>query len=598
MKKSLIENLQRVPSLNLKVRSNMKVKSIRDLNKLKSEGEKLLRPRTIRIQVGTAPCALSKGAKDVVEKLKQELKSQSIDATIVTVGCIGICYEEPIVEVIVSGKPKLTYKRITTDKVPYLVKAIAKGKVLKKHLLYRTNQEDLISNGKTFKYTSKTPPDFKKIPASKDFAFFHPQLRITLRNAGLIDPESIEEYIARGGYAALYKALTKMTSDKIIEDIMKSGLRGRGGGGFPTGLKWKTCREARGKEKYVLCNCSEGDPGIGMHKNLIESDPHSILEGLIIGGYAIGAQEGYIYLHHGNASAKKKLQKAIDQANVHGFLGKNILNSGFNFSITLKEGAGGYVCGESTALMASLEGRAGEPRPKYIHTAEKGLWNSPTNLNNVETWCNVPPIILRGANWYSKIGTKGSKGTKVISLSGNINRSCLVEVPMGTPLKEIINSLGKGIPKGRKLKAIQVGGPPAGVLPAALVDLPIDFDDLHKAGSLLGSGDMIVMDDKTCMVDIAKYFITFLAEESCGRCVPCREGVKRMREVLNGISLGIGKEGDLTLLQELSDCLSKASLCDLGKSAPNIVLSTLRHFQEEYQTHTEQQVCPVKRCSM
>ena len=594
----MIRILQKTPSSNLKVRNKMKVKTIHDLNKLKSEGEKLLRPRNIRIQIGTAPCALSKGAKDVTEKLKKELEQQKVDAVVVPVGCIGICYEEPIVEVIAPGKPKLTYKRITTDKVPSLVKAIVKGKVLKQHALYRTSQEDLINNGKTFKYASKTPPDFKKIPSLKDFTFFHPQLRVTLRNAGLINPETIEEYSARGGYAALYKALTKMTPDKIIEDIMKSGLRGRGGGGFPTGLKWKTCREAKGKEKYVLCNCSEGDPGIGMHKNLIESDPHSILEGLIIGGYAIGAQEGYIYLHYGNASAKKKLQKAIDQANVYGFLGENIFNSGFNFSITLKEGAGGYVCGESTALMASLEGRAGEPRPKYIHTAEKGLWDSPTNLNNVETWCNVPPIILRGVNWYSKIGTKGSKGTKVISLSGNINRPCLVEVPMGTTLKEIITNLGGGIPKGSKLKAIQVGGPPAGVLPAALVDLPLDFDELHKAGSLLGSGGMIIMDDKTCMVDIAKYFITFLEEESCGRCVPCREGTKRMREVLNGISIGIGKEEDIILLQQLSECLTKTSLCDLGKSAPNIVLSTLRHFKEEYQTHIERQVCPVKRCTM
>jgi len=579
------------------VKNKMKVKSIRDLNKLKSEGEKLLRPRNIRIQVGTAPCALSKGAKGVIEKLKKELEQQKVDATVVPVGCIGICYKEPMVEVITPGKPKLTYGRITPDKIPSLVKAVSKGKALKKHVLYRTNQEELISNGKTFKYASKTPPDLKKIPTLKEFKFFHPQLRIALRNAGLINPESIEEYCARGGYAALYKALTKMTPNKIIEDVIKSDLRGRGGGGFPTGLKWKTCREAKGKEKYVICNCSEGDPGIGMHKNLIESDPHSILEGLIIGGYAIGAKGGYIYLHYGNSSAKEKLQKAIDQANAYGFLGENILNSGFNFSITLKEGAGGYVSGESTALMASLEGRAGEPRPKYIHTAEKGLWDSPTNLNNVETWGNVPLIILRGTNWYSKIGTKGSKGTKVISLTGSINKPCLVEVPMGTRLRDII-SLGGGIPKGSKLKAIQVGGPPAGILPATLVDLSLDFDELAKGGSLLGSGGMIVMDDKTCMVDIAKYFMTFLEEEACGRCVPCREGVKRMREVLDDISLGIGNAEHLKILQQLSECLSQASLCALGKSAPNIVLSTLRHFKEEYQTHIERQVCPVKRCTM
>ena len=576
----------------------MKVQHIRDLQKVKSEGEKLLRPRTLRIQVGAASCAIAKGAREVITKLRNELAQQKVDATIISVGCIGICYEEPIVEVVTPGKPKLTYGRITTEQVPSLVKAIAKGSVYKQHLLYRTDEEEIICTGKTFSYTSKTQPDLKKIPTKKEFKFFKPQFRMVLRNAGLINPERIEEYCARGGYTALYKALTKMTSDKIIDEVTKSGLRGRSGGGFPTGLKWKTCREAKGKEKYVLCNCSEGDPGIGMHKSLIESDPHSILEGMIIGGYAIGAHEGYIYLHHGNPSAKENLRQAIEQATAYGFLGVNIFNSGFSFSITLKEGAGGYVCGESTALMASLEGRAGEPRPKYIHTAEKGLWDNPTNLNNVETWCNVPLIILRGSTWYSKIGTRGSKGTKVISLSGHINKSCLVEVPMGTTLKEIITTLGGGIPKGSTLKAIQVGGPPAGVLPASLADTPLDFDELNKAGSLLGSGGMIVMDDKTCMVDMAKYFMTFLEEESCGRCVPCREGVKRMREVLHGITTGIGSADDLTLLQQLSECLSKASLCDLGKSAPAIVRSTLRHFSEEYQTHIERQVCPVKRCPM
>ncbi len=576
----------------------MKVKNIRDLNKLKREGENKLLPHSIRIQVGMAPCALAKGAKEVLSTLRKELDKQGFDATLVPVGCIGICYAEPLVEVIMPGKPKLTYGNSTTDTIPSLVKGLAKGKPIKKNLLYRTNAEELIINGKTITYAAKTPPDLKKTPAAQDTLFFLPQVRITLRNAGLIDPESIEEYCARDGYAALHKALTKMTPEQVIEVITKSNLRGRGGGGFPTGLKWKTCREAKGKKKYVLCNCSEGDPGIGMHKSLIESDPHSILEGLIIGGYAIGAQEGYIYLHHGNAPAKEKLQRAIEQATACGLLGTDILGSGFTFTVTLKEGAGGYVCGESTALMASLEGRAGEPRPKYIHTAEKGLWDSPTNLNNVETWCNVPAIISRGAAWYAKIGTDGSKGTKVISLSGAVNRPCLVEVPMGTPLKKIITTLGGGVPKGSKLKAIQVGGPPAGILPAAMADLPIDFDALYSAGSLLGSGGMIVMDDTTCMVAMAKYFITFLEEESCGRCVPCREGIKRMKEVLDGISKAIGKEEDLSLLEELSLCLAKASLCDLGKSAPATVLSTLRYFRDEYLTHINQEVCPAKRCTM
>ncbi len=576
----------------------MNVKNISALNKLKREGKQKLFPRSVRIQVGTAPCGLAKGARGVVTTLQKELDKAGVDASVVQVGCIGMCYAEPTVEVLIPGKPKLTYGNFTADTASSLVKALAKGKLLKKDLLYRTNAEELVINGKTLTYAAKTPADLKKTPTAKDFPFFKPQTRITLRNAGLINPESIEEYCARGGYSALQKTLTKMTPEQVIEVVVKSNLRGRGGGGFPTGLKWQTCREAKGKKKYVLCNCSEGDPGIGMHQSLIESDPHNILEGLTIGGYAIGAREGYIYLHHGNEAAKEKLQMAIDQATEYGLLGTDIFGSGFNFTITLKEGAGGYVCGESTALMASLEGRAGEPRPKYIHTAEKGLWDSPTNLNNVETWCNVPPIISRGANWYTRIGTEGSKGTKVISLSGAVNKSCLVEVPMGTTLKKIITSLGGGVPRGTKLKAIQVGGPPAGVLPASDAGLPIDFDELYNAGSMLGSGGMIVMDDTTCMVDLAKYFMVFLEEESCGRCLPCREGIKRMKEVLDGISKAIGKEEDLTLLEELSQCLSQASLCDLGKSAPNSVLSTLRHFRDEYLTHINKEVCPAKRCTM
>lgn len=576
----------------------MKIKSLRDLNKLKTVGEKLLRPQNIRIQVGTTPYALSRKTREVIEKLEKEIAQQKIDATVIPVGYIGICYEDPIVEVIAPGKPKITYGSITAEKVPSLVKAIAKGKPLKKYALYRTDREDLVCNGKSFGYASRVPADYKKIPAINEFKFFQPQLRIVLRNAGLINPGSIEEYIARGGYAALHKALAKMTPEKIIDVVIKANVRGRGGGGFPAGLKWKACREAKGKDKYVICNCSEGDPGIGLHKTLIESDPHGIIEGLIIGGYAIGAEEGYIYLHHGYASGKEKLQKAIDQAGEYGLLGKNIFNCGFDYKVTLKEGAGAYVCGESTALMATLEGRTGEPRPKYIHTAVKGLWNSPTNLNNVETWCNIPPIISRGAAWYNKIGTKGSKGTKVISLTGNVNRTCLAEVPMGTTIKDVIDKLGGGMPKGTKLKAIGVGGPPAGVLPGTLIDLPIDFDELLRVGSLLGSGGMIVMNDHTCMVDIAKFFMKFLEEESCGKCVPCREGIKRMGEVLDGISVGIGEQKDIMLLEELTDCLSQACLCDLGKSAPNVIRSSLLHFKEEWQTHIDKQVCPAKRCNI
>lgn len=576
----------------------MKVETIKDLNKLKGTGEKMLRPGAIRIQIGASSSALSKEAVRVGELLKKELEKKGIQATVVPVGCLGLCTEEPIVDVIAPMKPKITYGRITAEVVPSLAAAIAEGKPLKKYALYRTGKEDLVCSAATFTYSDKVPAGFKEITAVEEFKFFKPQLRIAMRNSGHINPDSIEEYAARGGYAALNKALTKMSPEGVIDVVTKAELRGRGGGGFLAGEKWKTCREAKGKDKYVICNCSEGDPGIGMHKSLIESDPYSIIEGLTIGGYAIGAREGYIYLHHGYAAGREKLQKAIDRATECGLLGDNIFNSGFNFTVTLKEGAGAYVCGESTALMACLEGRAGEPRPKYIHTAEKGLWDKPTNLNNVETWCNVAPIIARGAQWFTGIGTAASKGTKVISLTGNISKPCLAEVPMGTTLKAVITKLGGGLPKGSTLKAIAIGGPPAGVLPASLADTPIDFDALWKAGSMLGSGGMIVMDDKNCMVDITKFFLKFLQEESCGRCFPCREGIKRMYELVDGISLAVGKEEHLELLQELVDCLSQTALCDLGKSAPNSVRSALRHFKEEFDTHIQQEKCPAKRCTM
>lgn len=575
----------------------MKIETIKDLNKLKGVGEKMLRPETIRVQVGASSSALSKEAAQVGEQLKKELGKRSIEAVVVSVGCLGLSTQEPIVEVIAPGKTKVTYGRITAGMAPLLAGAIAEGKVLKKHALYRTDEEELLCSTTGFSYGTASA-EFKGLPTAGEFKFLKPQVRIAMRNSGQINPESIEEYAARGGYAALHKALTKMDPDAVIDTVIKSELRGKGGGGFPAGQKWKSCRDARGKDKYVICNCSEGDPGIGMHKSLIESDPYSIIEGLTIGGYAIGAREGYIYLHHGYAAGRQKLQKAIDRAMEFGLLGENIFGSGFSFTVTLKEGAGAYVCGESTALMACLEGRAGEPRPKYIHTAEKGVWEKPTNLNNVETWCNIAPIVFRGPEWFAKIGTKASRGTKVISLTGNINTPCLAEVPMGTTLKTVITKLGGGMPKGSTLKAIGIGGPPAGMLPASFADTPIEFDALWKAGSMLGSGGMIVMDDKNCMVDMTRFFLKFLEEESCGRCFPCREGIKRMREIVEGISIGIGKPEHFALLEELMDCLSQTALCDLGKSAPNAVRCALRHFKEEFETHIEREVCPAKRCAI
>jgi NADH-quinone oxidoreductase subunit F len=387
-----------------------------------------------------------------------------------------------------------------------------------------------------------------------------------------------------------------MSPEEIIDEVKKSGLRGRGGGGFPTGVKWETCRRAQGDTRYIICNCDEGDPGAFMDRSLMEGNPHSVLEGMIIGAYAIGSHEGYVYIRNEYPLAVENAHIAIKQAEECGLLGKNILGSGFDLTVRINRGGGAFICGESTALMASLEGKVGEPRAKYVHTVEKGLWEQPTNLNNVETWANVPLIINQGADWYSEIGTENSKGTKVFSLVGKIDNTGLVEVPMGITLREIIYDIGGGIPKGKKFTAVQTGGPSGGVIPESLLDLPVDFDALAKAGSMMGSGGMIVMDENTCMVDIAKYFVSFLEGESCGKCVPCREGLQRMHEVLTEITEGRGRDGDIETLESLSAALVDGSLCGLGTTAPNPVLSTIRYFRDEYQAHIKDKICPAGVC--
>ncbi len=433
-------------------------------------------------------------------------------------------------------------------------------------------------------------PHYHQVP------FYSKQFKIALRNCGFINPDLIDEYIARGGYFSLYKALLNMKPEEIIEEIKRSGLRGRGGAGFFTGNKWESCRKSKGDLKFVLCNADEGDPGAYMDRSVLEGDPHSVIEGMIIGAYAIGAQEGFIYVRDEYPLAIQKLKMAIQQAERVGLLGENILGSGFSFNIHLFRGGGAFVCGESTALMASIEGKVGEPRAKHIHTTESGLWDKPSNLNNVETWNNVPVILGRGADWYSKIGTEGSKGTKVFSVVGKVNNTGLVEVPMGITLREIVYDVGGGIPDGKKFKAVQTGGPSGGCIPESLIDLPVDFDRLTEAGSMMGSGGMIVMDESTCMVDIAKYFMSFLKEESCGKCTSCREGTKRMHEILTEISEGRGTLEHLSLLEELGWVTAEASLCQLGGTAPNPVLSTIRYFRDEYQEHIVNKRCPAKVC--
>jgi NADH-quinone oxidoreductase subunit F len=554
--------------------------------KLTSPGElEALRSSILKKRDPNKPCITvcngtgcrAYGSKSIAAAFQEEVKRQNLAARVdvKTIGCPGFCERGTLVVI----KPKdIFYQRVRVKDVPEILsETIGKGNVISRLL-----------------YTDRTTN--VKVTQESEVPFYKRQMRLIIGNNGLIDPTSIDDYLAIGGYTALAKAF-KMSPEQIIDEVKKSGLRGRGGAGFPTGSKWETTRKAPGEPKYVICNADEGDPGAFMDRSLVEGNPHSILEGMIIGAYAIGSHEGYIYIRNEYPMAVRHMRIAIEQAEANGLLGENILGSGFSFNIKIKRGGGAFVCGESTALMASLEGRVGEPRAKYIHTSEQGLWGKPSNLNNVETWANVPLIINKGADWYSKIGTKGSKGTKIFALVGNISNTGLVEVPMGTKLREIVFDIGGGIPKGRKFKGVQTGGPSGGMIPESLLDLPVDFDELTRAGSMMGSGGMIVMDEKTCMVDMARYYTTFLEGESCGKCLPCREGLRQMKYILTGITEGQGKEGDIALLEEISATLIDASLCALGSTAPNPVMSTIRHFRDEYAAHIKEKRCPAGVCN-
>jgi len=490
-------------------------------------------------------------------------------------GCHGFCERGPI---IVIQPEETCYLRIEPKDVPEIVTQTIQEKKIIDRLLYTDPATD------------------RKITHESEIPFYKHQKRLVFGSNGSIDPKSIDDYLAIGGYAALVKVLFEMTPEGVLAEIKKSNLRGRGGGGFPAGRKWEGSRDAPGAIKYVIVNADEGDPGAYMDRALLEGNPHSVLEGLIIGGHTIGAHEGYIYVRQEYPLAVENVNTAIAQAENYGLLGKNILGSGFDFTVKVHKGAGAFVCGESTALMTALEGRAGEPRPKYIRSNIRGLWDRPSVLNNVETWANVPLIINQGAEWFTQLGTAGSKGTKIFSLVGKITNTGLVEVPMGMTLRDIIYKVGGGIPGGKRFKAVQTGGPSGGCIPESLLDLEVGFDELTEAGSMMGSGGMIVMDEDTCMVDVARYFIDFLTDESCGKCIPCREGLRQMLKVLTRITEGRGREGDIELLEELSDVASDASLCALGKSAPNPFRSTLRYFRDEYEAHIKEKRCPAYSC--
>jgi NADH-quinone oxidoreductase subunit F len=515
------------------------------------------------------------GSLKVKEALEAELKKQNMNVDVIATGCLGFCEKGPMV---VIHPDKYFYQSVKVADVPEIVsKTVAKGEVISR-LLYRH------------------PETKKTMFREEDMPFYKKQLRVVFGSNGMIDPTKIDDYLVINGYQALGKVLSEMTPEGVINEVKKAGLRGRGGGGFHTAVKWEGVRKAAGEPKYVIANGDEGDPGAYMDRSLMEGNPHSIIEGMIIGGYAVGANEGYIYVRNEYPLAVTHLNIAIAAAREAGLLGKNILGTDFSFDIHINKGAGAFVCGESSALFASIEGRAGEPRAKYVHAVEKGLWDKPTVLNNVETWANVPLIINKGADWYSSIGTEGSKGTKIFSLVGKIRNTGLIEVPMGTTLYEIIYDMGGGITNGRKFKAVQTGGPSGGCIPESLLDIPVDFDKLYEVGSMMGSGGMIVMDDKSCMVDVARYFLAFLKEESCGKCVPCREGIRRMSDILEDICAGKGTEGDINLLENMSQAIADGSLCALGGSAPNPVLSTIKYFREEYEAHIKDHRCPAGVC--
>lgn len=524
----------------------------------------------IVISVCTGTGGVAAGGYKVIDAFEACLRDSGLSAEYTPrthkVGCRGFCAKDVLVDVAMNGQTA-TYQFVTPERVEKIVaEHIVGGESVKKWLV------------------------------KQDYHDFHSkQQKLVLANCGRIDPESIDEYIASDGYQAVRKAL-KMDPEKIITVIKESGLKGRGGGGFLTGIKWESCRRAKGDIKYVLCNADEGDPGAFMDRSVVEGNPHLVIEGMIIGAYAIGSAEGYVYIRAEYPLAVNRLRLALDEAREKNFLGENIFGTDFNFDIKVVLGAGAFVCGESTALMTSIEDKAGEPRPKYVHTTDRGLWGKPSNLNNVETWANVPMIIEKGAKWYTGIGSETSKGTKIFSLVGKINNTGLVEVPMGIPLRDIIYSIGGGIPKKKEFKAVQTGGPSGGCIPASHLDMPVDYESLYEAGSMMGSGGMIVLDEDTCMVDMSKYFLDFCKDEGCGQCTPCREGVAQMVRLLVEITEGKGTMDHIGILEELSGMIKETSLCGLGKSAPNPVLSTLQYFRDEYEAHIIEKRCPAGVC--
>jgi len=541
------------------------------------------------IFIGMGTCGLASGADKVKTAIEEELKHQKIKAEIVPTGCIGYCAREVIVDVKIPGRERISYFEVTQKDVPELIKkSIVEKSVYKKKLLGTHGEGS------------------ESIPRLNDDPFFKHQTKVVLENCGIINPISIDQYIAKGGFKGLDKALRLMNPQEVVDEIKESGLRGRGGGGFPTGIKWDLALKQDSETKYLVCNADEGDPGAFMDRSVLESDPYKLIEGMLIGAYAIGATHGYVYCRAEYPLAIERLQITIEECKKYGLIGENILNSGFNFELKIKKGAGAFVCGEETALLASIEGKRGMPKPRPPYPSVSGLWGKPTVINNVETLSNISSIVLRGSEWFSSIGTESSKGTKVFAISGKIKHSGLVEVPMGISLKEVVFDIAGGIPDGKKFKAVQIGGPSGGCLPESVIDTKVDYESLKEVGAMMGSGGFVVMDEDTCIVDVAKFFLTFITNESCGKCVPCREGTKRMLEIIERVPTRY-QDGENKLdqlqrfkgiihLQRLAEVIQDTSLCGLGQSAPNPVLSGLRYFKDEYEEHLYERKCRAGVC--
>jgi len=565
---SQVKNLEELNCLSEKYKNLVSARRIKKLSDDLSE-------RHIMVCQGTG-CMSSK-SDEIMDKLKSNIEKYGLEDSVkvVLAGCFGFCAKGPIVHILPDN---IFYIHVTTEDAEEIIsKHIVKGEIIER-LLY------------------EEPTVGKKVNSQEEMSFYKKQLRVALRNCGIINPEDIREYIACDGYKALGKALTNMTSEDVVNEILESGLRGRGGGGFPTGKKWMFTKSCHSPEKYIICNADEGDPGAFMDRSILEGDPHSVIEAMAIGGYAIGANKGFIYIRAEYPLAIHRLKIALNQAKEYGLLGENIFGTDFSFDIEIKLGAGAFVCGEETALIHSIEGSRGEPTNKPPYPAEKGLWNKPTCVNNVETLANIPKIINEGASWFNKIGTEKSKGTKVFALAGKINNVGLVEVPMGITLREIVYDIGGGIKDGKKLKAVQTGGPSGGCIPESMLDVPIDYDSLTNIGSMMGSGGMIVMDEDNCMVDIAKFYLEFIVDESCGKCTPCRVGTKRMLEILNKITEGKANIMDLKKLESLAETIRDTALCGLGQTAANPVLSTMKYFMEEYEEHIKEKKCSSGQC--